>query len=462
MQNEESRETSFEEAASFADREELAGGNASQGAAVSGVPAGHEAASPKLVPSKPARSTLVMLSYVLSAVAVLAAFGFLLAAGFSGRFSSVAQNQASRSATAPVQMASTEPAASNQPAPGAVPAQAVPVLTGLSEKRPAPITAEAVGRVESMASITVRTRVDGQIAKVFFRDGQAVAQGDVLYELDARQIDAQIRQAEAIVAKDQSQIVQTKRDFARNDTLAKMNAGSILNLQNAQTAEALAEASLLADQAALDNLRVQRSYYTLTSPVAGRVGIGLQREGSAIRTGDASGTLVTVNQIRPIYVNFSLPQNLFSSLQSANGRGGAPVMATVQGSDVSAEGKVAAIDNSVDSTSGNIGVRAMFDNADEGLWPGLLCNVTVTLGRDEETVIVPRNAVQSSQDGNIVFVIEHGVARVKSVTVDRFEGATAVISTGLRGGETVVTDGQLRLTDGVPVTTLQDKRRGGG
>jgi multidrug efflux system membrane fusion protein len=137
-------------------------------------------------------------------------------------------------------------------------------------------------------------------------------------------------------------------------------------------------------------------------------------------------------------------------------------LAVVQGSDVSAEGKVAAIDNSVDSSSGNIGVRALFDNADEGLWPGLLCNVTVTLGRDEETVIVPRNAVQSSQDGNIVFIIEHGVARVKSVTVDRFEGATAIISSGLRGGETVVTDGQLRLTDGTPVTTLQDKRRGGG
>ncbi|MBV8763453.1 MAG: efflux RND transporter periplasmic adaptor subunit, partial [Hyphomicrobiales bacterium] len=343
-----------------------------------------------------------------------------------------------------------------------LPAQAVPVLTGVSEKRPAPITADAVGRVESMASITVRTRVDGQIAKVFFQDGQAVQQGDVLYELDARQIDAQIHQAQAIVAKDQSQIVQTKRDYARNDTLAKMNAGSILNLQNAQTAEALAEASLLADQAALDNLLVQRSYYTITSPVTGRVGIGLQREGSAIRTGDASGTLVTVNQIRPIYVNFSLPQKLFSSLQSANARGGAPVVATVQGSDVSAEGKVAAIDNSVDPSSGNIGVRAVFDNADEGLWPGLLCNVTVTLGHDEETVIVPRNAVQSSQDGNIVFIVEHGVARVKSVAVDRFEGATAVISSGLRGGETVVTDGQLRLTEGTPVTTLQDKRRGGG
>jgi membrane fusion protein, multidrug efflux system len=454
MRNEENQEASFDE------EEELVG-RASQGAAVSVLPTGHEAASPKLAPVKRARSTLAIVSYVLSAAAVVAAFGFLLAAGLSGRFSLAAQDQANRSATAPVQTASTEPAASNQP-PSAAPAEAVPVLTSVSEKRPAPITAEAVGRVESMASITVRTRVDGQIAKVFFRDGQAVQEGDVLYELDARQIDAQIRQAEAIVAKDQSQIVQTKRDFARNDTLAKMNAGSILNLQNAQTAEALAEASLLADQAALDNLRVQRSYYTITSPVAGRVGIGLQREGSAIRTGDTSGTLVTVNQIRPIYVNFSLPQNLFSSLQSANGRGGAPVVAVVQGSDVSAEGKVAAIDNSADSTSGNIGVRAMFDNADEGLWPGLLCNVTVTLGRDEETVIVPRNAVQSSQDGNIVFVIEHGVARVKPVTVDRFEGPTAILSTGLRGGETVVTDGQLRLTDGTPVTTLQDKRRGGG
>jgi multidrug efflux system membrane fusion protein len=455
MQNEDNQEASFDE------RETLVW-RASREVAGSVPPAAQESASPKFAPAKPARSKLAILSYALSAAAVVAAFGFLLAAGLSGRFSSAAQDQASQSAPAPGRTASAEPAASNQPSPVVPPAQAVPVLTSLSEKRPAPITEEAVGRVESMASITVRTRVDGQIAKVFFRDGQAVREGDVLYELDARQIDAQIRQAEAIVAKDQSQIVQTKRDFSRNDTLAKMNAGSILNLQNAQTAEALAEASLLADQAALDNLRVQRSYYTITSPVAGRVGIGLQREGSAIRTGDASGTLVTVNQIRPIYVNFSLPQKLFSSLQSANGRGGAPVLAVVQGSDVSAEGKVAAIDNSVDSSSGNIGVRALFDNADEGLWPGLLCNVTVTLGRDEETVIVPRNAVQSSQDGNIVFIIEHGVARVKSVTVDRFEGATAIISSGLRGGETVVTDGQLRLTDGTPVTTLQDKRRGGG
>lgn len=455
MRNEESQE------ASFAEREELvAEGDASPKTAVAAVPTRHEAAAPKLAPTKPARSTLAILSYGLSAAAVVAVFAFLLVAGLSGRFSSVGQDPASRPAAAP--MASAERAASNQPAAPAALAQAVPVLTSVSEKRPAPITADAVGRAESIASVTVRTRVDGQIAKVFFQDGQAVQQGDVLYELDARQIDAQIRQAEAIVAKDQSQIVQAKRDFARNDTLAKMNAGSILNLQNAQTAEALAEASLLADQAALDNLRVQRSYYTITSPVAGRVGIGLQRDGSAIRTGDASGTLVTVNQIRPIYVNFSLPQKLFSSLQSANARGGAPVVARVQGSEVSAEGKVAAIDNSVDSSSGNIGVRAIFDNADEGLWPGLLCNVSVTLGRDEETVIVPRNAVQSSQDGNIVFVVEHGAAKVKPVTVDRFEGATAIISAGLSGGETVVTDGQLRLTDGTPVTTLQDKRRGGG
>ena len=462
MRNEESQETFLPEESSFVGKEEVGAAHASRKGAVGGAPASQAATSRAFRASKSARGTLGIMSYVLSAIAVLAALGFLLAVGLNGRFSSVVQAPASRDAPAPAQAASTEAAPTNQSATTSLPAQAVPVLTGVSEKRPAPITADAVGRVESMASITVRTRVDGQIAKVFFQDGQAVQQGDVLYELDARQIDAQIHQAQAIVAKDQSQIVQTKRDYARNDTLAKMNAGSILNLQNAQTAEALAEASLLADQAALDNLLVQRSYYTITSPVTGRVGIGLQREGSAIRTGDASGTLVTVNQIRPIYVNFSLPQKLFSSLQSANARGGAPVVATVQGSDVSAEGKVAAIDNSVDPSSGNIGVRAVFDNADEGLWPGLLCNVTVTLGHDEETVIVPRNAVQSSQDGNIVFIVEHGVARVKSVAVDRFEGATAVISSGLRGGETVVTDGQLRLTEGTPVTTLQDKRRGGG
>jgi membrane fusion protein, multidrug efflux system len=437
---------------------------------VSAEPQGHarpasgssEAVEVRPTEPRSRRSVLGLLSYFLSAAVVVGAFALLLASGLTGRIYSLAQGAGSQAAAdggpQPTKMASAEPAAQ---APAVV-QNAVPVLIGVSEKRAAPITTEAVGRVESIAAITVRTRVDGQIAKVLFKDGQAVNQGDVLYELDARQIDAQIRQGEAIVVKDRAQIEQTKRDFVRNDTLAKTNAGSILNLQNAQTAEALAEAALAADEAALENLKVQRSYYTITSPVDGRVGIGIQREGSAIRTGDSSGTLVTVNQIKPIYVNFALPQKLFASLQSASGRGGAAVVATVQGSALSSEGKVTAIDNSADPTSGNIGVRATFENAEEGLWPGLLCNVSVTLGRDENAVVIPRDAVQSSQDGTIVYTVEHGVAKVRSVKVDRFEGATAIISEGLAGGETVVTDGQLRLVDGTAVSTRQDKRRRGG
>ncbi|SEC94582.1 membrane fusion protein, multidrug efflux system [Rhizobiales bacterium GAS188] len=463
MRNEETSDASFRAAEG-----EVVAANTNLGG-TSGAAAPPEA---DLVPAQPPsggkrRSILGIISSVLSAAVVVGAFGFLLASGFAGRFSSLAQDGGVKSSSAaaassgsgqaaPVQVASVTPPAEQPPA-----VQAVPVLVSVSEKRPAPITADAVGRVESIASITVRTRVDGQIAKVLFQDGQAVNQGDPLFELDARQIDAQIRQAEAVVAKDRAQIVQTQRDVVRNDTLAKTNAGSVLNLQNAQTAEALAEASLAADQAALDNLRVQRSYYVITSPVTGRAGIGIQREGSAIRTGDSSGTLVTVNQIKPIYVNFALPQKLFASLQSTAGRGGAKVIATVQGSALSSTGRVVAVDNSADSTSGNIGVRAVFGNDNEGLWPGLLCSVSVTLGRDENAVIIARDAVQSSQNGNIVFVVEHGAAKVKAVTVDRFEGATAIISSGLSGGETVVTDGQLRLTDGTPVSTQPDKRRRG-
>ena len=448
--------------ASFSEPEEIAGAVSAE-REVHAPPASEASAPSTQRPAKRRHNILGILSYILSALVVVGAFTLLLAAGLTGRIYSLAKgdgSQTSVTAGAPAQtkLASAQPAAE---APAVVP-NAVPVLTSVSEKRPAPITTDAVGRVESIAAITVRTRVDGQIAKVLFQDGQAVNQGDVLYELDARQIDSQIRQGEAIAAKDRAQIVQAKRDFVRNDTLAKTNAGSILNLQNAQTAEALAEAALEADEAALENLKVQRSYYTITSPVTGRVGIGIQREGSAIRTGDSSGTLVTVNQIKPIYVNFALPQKLFSTLQSASGRGGATVVATVQGSAVSTEGRVTAIDNSADPTSGNIGVRASFDNAEEALWPGLLCNVTVTLGRDEEAVVIPRDAVQSSQDGTIVYVIERGVAKVKRVKVDRFEGGSAIISEGLSGGETVVTDGQLRLVDGTPVSTSPDQRRPGG
>jgi len=464
MRDEEASEISFSRADEAVREMSIAQGGYAPGPATApAAPLPLPASPPKPSFAKPSFGFAAALSSVLSAIVVVTAFGLLLAAGLTGRFSSLAENDGGAGAGAspaapgkPTQVASASPAAAPPPA-----LQAVPVLTAVSEKRPAPITTDAVGKVESMASITVRTRVDGQIAKVLFRDGQAVNAGDVLYELDARQIDAQIRQADAIVAKDRSQLVQAKRDLERNQTLAKTNAGSIVNLQNAQTAEALAEATLAGDQAALDNLRVQRSYYTIVSPVTGRAGIGIQRQGSAIRTGDASGTLVTVNQIKPIYVNFSLPQKLFANLQSASGRGGAKVVATVQGSGLVSSGRVAAIDNSVDSTSGNIGVRALFENTNEGLWPGLLCNVSVTLGHDENAVIIPRDAVLSAQDGYIVFVIEHGAARVRKVEVDRFEGPKAIISSGLGGGETVVTDGQLRLTDGTPVTTQLDKRRPG-
>jgi multidrug efflux system membrane fusion protein len=410
------------------------------------------------VPRRPRGKVLAGLSYLLSATVVVAAFCFVLAVGLRGHFESEAQvgSPAAAGGKPGTKLASNEPPAAAPPA-----ARGVPVLVARSEKRAAPITADAVGKAESVAAITVRTRVDGQIAKVLFKDGQAVKEGDVLYELDARQIDAQIRQAEAVVAKDRAQIEQTQRDLARNEQLVRTNVGSVVNLQNAQTADALARAALAADQAALDNLRVQRSYYTIVSPVTGRVGIGIQREGSAIRAGDASGTLVTVNQITPIYVNFALPQKLFPALQSASGRGGAPVTATIQGSAAILEGKVVAIDNTADATSGNIGVRASFQNDNEILWPGLLCNITVTLGHDDAAVVIPRDAVQSSQDGTIVFVVEKGVARIRKVVVDRFEGATAIIGSGLKGGETVVTDGQLRLVDGTPVSPQPDKRRRG-
>ena len=348
-----------------------------------------------------------------------------------------------------------------RPAPGPKTADAaVPVMIAEARREDVPVFLTGLGTVTAYNSVLIRSRVDGQILKLDFSEGQEVRAGDTLVEIDPKPLKALLSQAQAGMAKDQAQLANAKLDLTRATQL--QNSGSVTK-QQFDAARALVDqidASTKVDEAVIDAAEVQLGYTTIRTPIDGRVGTRLVDVGNLVRASDTTG-IVTVNQIKPIYVNFSLPQKLFATLQSASGRGGAKVVATVQGSGMVSSGRVTAIDNSADATSGNIGVRATFENTNEGLWPGLLCNVSVTLGRDENAVIIPRAAVLSSQDGNIVFVIEHGAAKVKKVKVDRYEGANAIIASGLDGDETVVTDGQLRLTDGTPVTDAPDKRRPG-
>jgi RND family efflux transporter MFP subunit len=205
-------------------------------------------------------------------------------------------------------------------------------------------------------------------------------------------------------------------------------------------------ATVKQDQANLDNLRAQRTYYDIYAPVTGRIGISSVRPGNVVKTDTASTPLATVNQMTPIYVTFGLPERYIPDLRAAGTN--AVVEASLQNGTVVQGGHVAFIENSVDAQTGTILVRALFDNRDEKLWPGTLASVRVTLRTDKNAVTVPNEAVQNGQRGSFVFVVENGAAKVREVTVNRTVEGDTIIDKGLKGDETVVTDGQLSLRDG--------------
>ncbi|MFO1149057.1 MAG: efflux RND transporter periplasmic adaptor subunit [Alsobacter sp.] len=339
------------------------------------------------------------------------------------------------------------------------------VAVGKAERRPMPVRFDTIGTVQPIATVTVRTRVESQILRVAFDDGAVVKEGDVLFELDSRGIVAQIKQAEANLARSRAQLEQAQRDVKRYELLNASDVGSKVTLDNSRTTVLTVQAQIHADEAALEALTVQLSYYTIRAPISGRVGIAGIKAGNIAKTGDGSVPLAVINQISPIYVAFNVPQRLLPELREALAKGTSKVQATPQGLTDAVDGKVAVIDNNVDGTSGTITLRGIFENPDEVLWPGQLCDVRLVIRTEPEAITVPREAVQQSQNGLIVFVVEDGQARVRPVTVDRSLRGLSVVKTGLQGNETVVTDGQLLLTDGTKVETraaAQPRPAGGG
>lgn len=327
------------------------------------------------------------------------------------------------------------------------------VTIGKAERRAMPVRFDTIGMVQPIASVTLRSRVESQILRVAFQDGAVVSEGELLFELDSRGIVAQIRQAEANLARSRAQLEQAQRDVKRNETLTANDAGSRVALDNARTAVQTTTAQIHADEAALENLNVQLSFYTIRAPIAGRVGVAGIKAGNIAKTGDGSTPLATINQISPIYVSFNVPQRLLPELREALAKGSAKVQVTPQGLTDAVDGKVAVIDNSVDAASGTITLRGIFENKDEVLWPGQLCDVRLVIRVEPDAVTVPREAVQQSQNGLVVFVVENGLAKLRPVTVDRTLRGLSVVTSGLKGDETVVTEGQLLLTDGARVET---------
>jgi membrane fusion protein, multidrug efflux system len=360
----------------------------------------------------------------------------------------VAVSATSRSANAAL-------AAGLPPAP-----PAVSVVVAKATRKNLPWRIDAIGTVQPIATVTLRTRVDAAVDQVFVADGAAVKAGDVLFKLSSRQAEALQKGAQAQLAKDQAQLEQAKRDVARYTDLVARSATPVLNLDNARTAVATNEAAILGDQAAIDNLTVQLGWYTILAPISGRIGTIAIKAGNIVKTGDnsAAGAFATINQISPIYVSFSITQKLLPAIREAMANG-AKVLATPQGSKNAEVGKLALFENAVDSATGTILAHAIFENSDEGLWPGQLCSLQLTLRDEPNTVVAPREAIQISQNGNFVFVVLDGAAHVQPVEVARTQDGETVVTNGLNGDETLVVDGALLLRDGSKVE-VRDSQKG--
>jgi multidrug efflux system membrane fusion protein len=360
----------------------------------------------------------------------------------------------------------------------------VPVVTAHAVSKAVPVTIPAVGTAEPLATVQIRSQVTGQLSAIHFTEGQDVRKGAPLFTLDARPFEATLQQAQAVLARDTAQAKNAQSQRARYDDLFKR--GLIPRDQyETQIANAAAlEATLAADQAQIDNARLNLQYTRILAPISGRTGALGVHQGDLVRANDTT-PLVVINQIAPIFVTFSVPGRYLpdvrryqsqgplriEALIQAGGTPGAQQIAPVppgtqppggtDGASASAPitsttegGTVSFIDNSVDPTTGTIKMKGTFANQDHALWPGLFVQVTLVLRTDPTAIVVPAAAVQTSQSGQFVFVVKPDrTVDVRAVTVERQQGDEAVVSHGLAAGEEVVTDGQLRLTAGARVTT---------
>jgi RND family efflux transporter MFP subunit len=334
-------------------------------------------------------------------------------------------------------------------------ARVISVELAKAERKPVPVDVDSIGTVTPISSVALKSRVETTIVAVHFEDGARVNEGDLLFTLDARQIDAQIEQAEGTLAKDQAQLEGAQRDVRRYSDLIGKGATTQVNLDNAKTQADILIGTIKADQSALDNLKVQKSYTLIRAPFSGRISVANVKVGNFVRPADLA-PLAVINQMAPVYVTFAIPQRVLVDLREAMATGGSRVIATIPGHQRSEEGKVAMVENSVDSTTGMVTVRGIMNNENETLWPGILVNTKLVI-RTEEAIIVPTAAVQRSQSGNYVFIMKDGKAHVQLVSISRtFQGMSAV-ATGLSGGEDVIVDGQLLLSEGTPVAPRAPK-----
>jgi multidrug efflux system membrane fusion protein len=328
----------------------------------------------------------------------------------------------------------------------------VPVLAATPRVADVPVYLTGVGTVRALNSVTVRAQVDGRLSVVHFREGQDVVQGDVLAEIDPAIYQAQYDQTVAKKAQDEALLANARIDLARYQKLAASNAGSKQQADTQAAQVAQIEAQVRADQAAIDNAKATLGYTRITAPIAGRTGFRQVDQGNIVRASDAAG-IVIITQIKPVAVQFSLPQQHLDKIKAAVARGTVDVdVFGPDGSSVIASGPLTVIDNQVDPTTGTVKLKAEFANASLQLWPGQFVNVRVRVETLSNALVVPTSAVQRGPAGAFAYVIgADNVVTARAVTVAQQSDTEAAIASGLNPTDQVVTTGFNSLSEGAKV-----------
>ncbi len=330
-------------------------------------------------------------------------------------------------------------------------AKPVPVLLASVTVATVPVEVSTFGTVEPVSTVSVKSRISGILAKVLFAEGQDVPEGALLFEIDPRGPEAELKQAEAALAKDRVQLENALKEAGRQEILLKKGISAQDVRDEAVTAAEALKAMVQSDEAAVDNARLQLSYCSIRSPVAGRTGNLLIHQGNLVKADDSA--LVTINQIHPIHVRFALPQQELARVRDRLGQEGLMLLATPPGAGAHAvTGTVTFVDNAVDVNTGTIQLKARFENVPATLWPGQFVKVVLKLARQDNAVVVPESAVLLGQQGAYVYVVDRE-ERVspRPIVVERTVAGVSVISSGVVPGEVIVEDGQLRLKPGALV-----------
>ncbi len=339
------------------------------------------------------------------------------------------------------------------PSGGRGPAAAVPVAIGHVAKKAVPLDLQAIGTVEPSSTVSVHAQITGQLTTVGFKEGDEIKAGTVLFTLDRRPLESALKQAEANLQRDTAQAANAA---AQSQRLVELASRGIATREQVDTSRASVDAlngTIEADRAAVENARIQLQYATITAPLSGRTGALMVHEGNLVRANDST-PLVVINQLSPINVSFAIPEAQLPALKRFLARGTVGVeVQPPNGATPPARGTVTFIDNAVDQTTGTVRVKGSFTNADHQLWPGEFVNVTVRLAVDEDAIVAPTAAIQTGQDGQYAFVVKSDqTVELRPVHVGRARGDETIVLDGLAAGDTVITDGHLRLVPGSRVS----------